>query len=114
MSDAPSGVTLILQGDPLDDTTFFTKCADARASLVIAINVLVACRFSIAGLVNPKSIPAGELRSNGSLIHFCHVRACTIPLSLLFDCDLHDDLNAAFLLPRWHVASCCEDDVRNI
>jgi hypothetical protein len=20
----------------------------------------------------------------------------------------------AFLLPRWHVASCCEDDVRNL
>jgi hypothetical protein len=42
MSDAPSGVTLILQGDPLDDTTFFTNCADAYASLVTAINVLVA------------------------------------------------------------------------
>jgi hypothetical protein len=29
MSDAPSGVILILEGYPLDDTTFFTSYADA-------------------------------------------------------------------------------------
>jgi len=36
------------------------------------------------------------------------------PCLYYFDCDLDNDLNEAFLLPRWHVASRCEDDVRHI
>src|ERR1700730_3332458 len=52
--------------------------------------------------------------TEASFIFAMYAAPVPLPLFLLLDCDLHDDLNAAFLLPRWHVASCCRDDVRNI
>jgi len=55
------------------------------ASLVTAINVLVAGGFSIAGPREPEVDTAGELRSDGSLIHFwrCTPRPDPFPLPLL-------------------------------
>jgi hypothetical protein len=54
------------------------------ASLVTAINVLVAGGFSIAGLVSPKSIlPAGYAPTEASFIFAMYAAARSIPLALM-------------------------------
>jgi hypothetical protein len=54
------------------------------ASLVTAINVLVAAGFSIAGLVSPKSIlPAGYAPTEASFIFAMYAAARTIPLAFM-------------------------------
>jgi hypothetical protein len=56
-------------GDSRDDIAFFTIRSQPYASLVTAINVLVASGFSIAGLISPKSIlPAGYALTEVSFI----------------------------------------------
>jgi hypothetical protein len=53
------------------------------ASVVTALNVLVASGFSIAGLVDPQSIlPAGDAPSDASLVLALYAAARTIPLAL--------------------------------
>jgi hypothetical protein len=53
------------------------------ASVVTAINVLVASGFSIAGLVHPQSVlPAADAASDASLIFALYAAARTIPLAL--------------------------------
>jgi hypothetical protein len=54
------------------------------ASLVTAINVLVASGFSIAGLLNPQSIlPAGYVPTEASSVFAMYAAARTIPLALM-------------------------------
>jgi hypothetical protein len=54
------------------------------ASLVTAINVLVASGFSIAGLLNPQSIlPAGYVATEASSVFAMYAAARTIPLALM-------------------------------
>src|ERR1700686_906215 len=54
------------------------------ASLVTAINVLVAGGFSIAGLVSPQSIlPPGYAPTNASFIFAMYAGARSIPLALM-------------------------------
>ena len=53
------------------------------ASLVTAINVLVASGFSIAGIIRPQYLlPAGSVPKNASLIMAMYAAACKIPLAL--------------------------------
>ena len=54
------------------------------ASLVTGMNVLVAAGFSIAGLVNPKSIlPASYVPTEASFIFAMYAAARTIPLAFI-------------------------------
>jgi hypothetical protein len=54
------------------------------ASLVTAINVLVASGFSIAGLVSPQSVlPAGYVPTESSTLFALYAAARTIPLALI-------------------------------
>ena len=54
------------------------------ASLVTAINVLIAGGFSIAGLMSPKSIlPASSAPTDASFIFAMYAAARTIPLALM-------------------------------
>jgi hypothetical protein len=53
------------------------------ASVVTAINVLVASGFSIAGIIRPQYlVPAGYIPTQASLILALHAAARTIPLAL--------------------------------
>ena len=54
------------------------------ASLVTAINVLVASGFSIAALVSPQSVlPAGSIPTESSTLFALYAAARTIPLALI-------------------------------
>jgi hypothetical protein len=53
------------------------------ASLVTAVNVLVASGFSIAGLISPQSLlPAGYVPTESSTLVALYAAARTIPLAL--------------------------------
>ena len=66
-------------------TPLSSRSATKRiASLVTAINVLVASGFSIAGLVSPKSmLPAGYAPTEASIIFAMYAAARRIPLALM-------------------------------
>ena len=54
------------------------------ASLVTALNVLIASGFALAGLVDPKSLlPAGSVPTEASLIFALYAAARTLPLALI-------------------------------
>ena len=54
------------------------------ASLVTAVNVLVASGFSIAGLISPQSLlPAGYVPTDSSTLFALYAAARTIPLALI-------------------------------
>jgi hypothetical protein len=54
------------------------------ASLVTAINVLVASGFSIAALISPQSVlPAGYIPTESSSLFALYAAARTIPLALI-------------------------------
>lgn len=60
------------------------KLALRIASLVTAINVIVACGFSIAGLVSPSAIlPSGSSPTMASQIFAMYAAARTVPLALI-------------------------------
>ncbi|MEH2488686.1 hypothetical protein [Bradyrhizobium sp. AZCC 2230] len=60
------------------------KLALRIASLVTAINVIVACGFSIAGLVSPSGIlPSGSSPTEASQIFAMYASARTVPLALI-------------------------------
>jgi hypothetical protein len=65
-------------------TTLFSRTtAVCVASVVTALNVLVASGFSIAGLVHPQSVlPAADPPTDASLIFALYAAARTIPLAL--------------------------------
>jgi hypothetical protein len=61
-----------------------TLKATRLASLVTAINVLVASGFSIAAIIRPQwLLPAGSVLTQASLILALYAAARTIPLALL-------------------------------
>ena len=66
-------------------TRLFSRATWTRiASLITAINVLVASGFSIAGLVSPKSIlPASYVPTEASFIFAMYAAARTIPLAFI-------------------------------
>ena len=54
------------------------------ASLVTAINVLVASGFSIAGLIKPEAVlPADHISTEASFIFALYAAARTVPLALI-------------------------------
>ena len=60
------------------------SAANRIASLVTAVNVLVASGFSIAGLFSPKSIlPADYAPTEASFIFAMYAAARSIPLALM-------------------------------
>jgi len=60
-----------------------TNNAIRLASLVTALNVLVASGFSIVGIIRPEYlVPAGSIPTQASLILAMYATARTIPLAL--------------------------------
>jgi hypothetical protein len=69
------------------------------ASLVTAINVLVASGFSIAGLVSPQSVlPAGYVPTESSSLFALYAAARTIPLALITLSAIYLRATSALLL----------------
>ena len=78
---------------------FSLSTAKRIASLVTAINVLVAGGFSIAGLVSPKSIlPAGYAPTEASFIFAMYAAARSIPLALMALIAIYKQSEAALLI----------------
>jgi hypothetical protein len=69
------------------------------ASLVTAINVLVASGFSIAGLISPQSVlPAGYVPTESSSLFAMYAAARTIPLALITLAAIYNRATAALLI----------------
>jgi hypothetical protein len=69
------------------------------ASLVTAINVLIAGGFSIAGLVSPKSIlPPGSAPTDASLIFAMYAAARSIPLAVIALIAIYRQSETALLI----------------
>ena len=69
------------------------------ASLLTAINVLVAGGFPIAALVSPKSIlPAGYAPTEASFIFAMYAAARSIPLALMALIAIYKQSEAALLI----------------
>jgi hypothetical protein len=69
------------------------------ASLVTAINVLIAGGFSIAGLVSPKSIlPADYAPTEASVIFAMYAAARSIPVALMALIAIYQQSEAALLI----------------
>jgi hypothetical protein len=78
---------------------FSPSTAKRIASLVTAINVLVASGFSIAGLVSPKSIlPAGYAPTDASFVFALYAAARSIPLALVVLIAICKQSEAALLI----------------
>src|SRR5258707_3725965 len=80
-------------------TPLSSRSASMRlASLVTAINVLVAAGFSIAGLVSPKSIlAAGYAPTEPSFIFAMYAAARTIPLAFIALIAIYKQSQSALL-----------------
>jgi len=89
-----------IAGEILSMTPLSSPPAPMRiASLVTAINVLVAGGFSIAGLVSPKSIlPAGSAPTDASLIFAMYAAARTIPLAVIVLIAIYKRSESALLV----------------
>jgi hypothetical protein len=69
------------------------------ASLVTAINVLVAGGFSITGLVSPQSIlPPGYAPTEASMIFAMYAAARSIPLALMVLIAIYQRSESALLI----------------
>ena len=69
------------------------------ASLVTAINVLVASGFSIAAIFRPESVvPAGSVPTEASLLLAMYAAARTIPLALFALGAIYKQATAALLI----------------
>jgi hypothetical protein len=81
-------------------TPLSSRSATKRiASLVTAINVLVASGFSIAGLISPKSIlPAGYAPTEASFILAMYAAARSIPLAFMALIAIYKQSEAALLI----------------
>jgi len=78
---------------------FSPSTAKRIASLVTAINVLVAAGFSIAGLVSPKSIlPAGYAPTDASFVFAMYAAARSIPLALMVLFAIYKQSASALLI----------------
>src|SRR5258706_11290181 len=80
-------------------TRLSSRSASMRlASLVTAINVLVAAGFSITGLVSPKSIlAAGYAPTEASFIFAMYAAARTIPLAFMALIAIYKQSQSALL-----------------
>jgi hypothetical protein len=81
-------------------TPLSSRSATKRiASLVTAINVLVASGFSIAGLVSPKSIlPADYAPTEASFIFAMYAAARTIPIAVVALIAIYKQSEAGLLI----------------
>jgi hypothetical protein len=69
------------------------------ASLVTAINVLVASGFSIAALIRPQSVlPAGSVPTEASLLFAMYAAARTIPLALFALAAIYERVTSGLLI----------------
>jgi len=69
------------------------------ASLVTAINVLVASGFSIAAIFRPQSVvPAGSVPTEASLLLAMYAAARTIPLALFALAAIYKRATSALLI----------------
>jgi hypothetical protein len=69
------------------------------ASLVTAINVLVASGFSIAAIFRPQSVvPAGSVPTEASLLLAMYAAARTIPLALFALAAIYQRATTALLI----------------
>jgi hypothetical protein len=69
------------------------------ASVVTAINVLVASAFSIVGIIRPQYlVPAGSVPTRASLILAMYAAARTIPLALFALGAIYKQATTALLL----------------
>jgi hypothetical protein len=69
------------------------------ASLVTAINVLVASGFSIVGIIRPRYlVPAGYVPTQASLILAMYTAARTIPLALFALVAIYKQAASALLI----------------
>lgn len=69
------------------------------ASLVTAINVLVASGFSIAGLISPQSmLPTGDVPTEASSLFAMYAAARTIPLALITLAAIYRRATSALLI----------------
>jgi hypothetical protein len=69
------------------------------ASLVTAINVLVASGFSIAGLISPQSVlPAGYVPTESSSLFAMYAAARTVPLALITLAAIYNRSTSALLI----------------
>jgi hypothetical protein len=68
------------------------------ASLVTAINVLVASGFSIAGLISPQSVlPAGYVPTESSFLFALYAAARAVPLALMTLAAIYNRATPALL-----------------
>ena len=76
-----------------------TTRAMRLASLITAINVLVASGFGIAGIIHPQSlVPAGAVPTEASLIFALYAAARTIPLALFALAAIYKRATSALLI----------------
>jgi hypothetical protein len=69
------------------------------ASLVTAINVLVASGFSIAAIIRPQYVvPGGSVRTQASLLLAMYAAARTIPLALFALGAIYKQATSALLI----------------
>lgn len=69
------------------------------ASLVTAINVLVASGFAIAGIIAPQYLlPAGAVPTRASLIFALYAAARTLPLALIALAAIYRRATSALLI----------------
>ena len=76
-----------------------TMKASRLASVVTAINVLVASGFSIVGIIRPQYLlPAGSVPTQASLILALYAGARTIPLALFALWAIYKQSTSALLI----------------
>lgn len=76
-----------------------TPSAMRFASLVTAINVLVASGFSIAAILRPEAVvPAGSVPTEASLLLALYAAARTIPLALFALAAIYKRATSALLI----------------
>ena len=69
------------------------------ASLVTAINVLVASGFSLAGLISPQSVlPAGYVPTESSALFAMYAAVRTVPLALITLAAIYNRATSALLI----------------
>ncbi|MBM7044199.1 hypothetical protein [Rhizobium lusitanum] len=80
-------------------TSFFQAKAWQLASLITAINVLVAGGFSITGLISPLSImPTGYSATQASFLFAMYAAARSIPLALMTLVAIYKRAKSALLV----------------
>ena len=80
-------------------TSITTTTGVWLASLITAINVLIASGFSIAGLVSPQSVlPAGYVPTESSALFAMYAAARTVPLALITLAAIYYRATAALLI----------------